>query len=50
MQNDPSFFRRAATLENVWAVKPTGNFENDCNRGRAYAQEFAANAVATYRN
>jgi hypothetical protein len=42
MQNDPSFFRRAATLENVWAVKPTGNFENDCNRGRAYAQEFAA--------
>jgi hypothetical protein len=42
MQNDPSFFRRAATLESVWAVKPTGNYETDCSRGRAFAQEFTA--------
>jgi hypothetical protein len=42
MQNDPSFFQRAATLESVWAVKPTGNYETDCSRGRALAQEFAA--------
>jgi hypothetical protein len=40
MQNDPSFFRRTAILESVWAVNPTGNFEIDCHKGHTLAQEF----------
>lgn len=42
MRNDPSFFHRTATLESVWAVTPTGDYEADCSQGRALAKEFSA--------